>query len=159
MRPPLRSIGVVVWTAAMIAVGVWVAHAGIFRWHREKLAELRATTVLPPEVRARLRPRMLRHAQAMTALTSAVVMLDHEAVRRAATEILDDPQLAEPMSSESAALAAELPPVFHELERTLQARARELAAAAQAGDDEALVTADAQLAWTCARCHAAFHGP
>ena len=159
MRGALRWAAVAVWTAAMIAIGVWLARAGIFRWHRETLAELRATTVLPPEVRARLRPRMLRHAQAMNALTDAVVMLDHEGVRRATTAILDDPQLARPLTSESAALAAELPPQFHELERSLQAHARALQAAAQSGDDEALVAADADLAWTCAGCHAAFHGP
>ena len=159
MRGALRWIALAVWTAAMIAIGLWWAHAGVFRWHRETLAELRRSTALSPEVRARLLPRMQRHAAAMNALTNAVMMLDHEGVKRAAGDILGDPQLARPMTSDSAALAAALPPVFHELEGDLQLHARELQAAAQSGDDEALVAAHSELAWTCASCHTAFHGP
>lgn len=150
---------IAVWTAAMIAVGVWMAHAGVFRWRRETLAGLRERATLSAELRARLKPRMQRHAAAMTELTNAVMMLDHARVEHAATALLAEPQLARPLSSDSAALAAELPPVFHELEDALQAHARALVAAAQAGDEDALVTADVDLAWTCARCHAAFHGP
>lgn len=155
----LLVAGVVVWTAAAVAVGLWMAHAGVFRWHYERIAALRAETTLSAEARAALRPRMRRHAAAMTALTNAVMMLDDARVERAANELLAEPQLARPMSSESAALAATLPPVFHELEARMQRQARALVAAARAADDDALVTADAELAWTCARCHAAFHGP
>lgn len=151
--------GVALWTAAAIVVGVWLAHAGVFRWRRETLAELRARATLSAELRAALRPRMRRHAEAMTELASAVMILDHARVEHAANQLLTEPQLARPLSSESAALAAELPPVFHQLESALQDDARRLAAAARAGDDDALVTADVELAWTCARCHAAFHGP
>ena len=157
-RVPWIAVAVV-WTAAMIVVGVWVAHAGIFRWRTETIAGLRERATLSAELRARLKPRMQRHAAAMTELTNAVTMLDHARVEHAATALLAEPQLARPLSSESAALAAELPPVFHQLEDALQADARALEAAAQAGDDDALVTADVELAWTCARCHAAFHGP
>ncbi|HEX6836269.1 MAG TPA: hypothetical protein VF334_06825 [Polyangia bacterium] len=157
-RGALVAVGVA-WTAAMIVVGVWVAHAGIFRWRPETIAGLRERATLSAELRARLKPRMQRHAAAMTELTNAVMMLDHARVEHAATALLAEPQLARPLSSESAALAAELPPVFHQLEDTLQTQARALVAAVQAGDDDALVTADVELAWTCARCHAAFAGP
>ena len=151
--------GVVVWTAAAVAVGLWMAHAGVFRWHPERNAALRAETTLSAELRAQLAPRMRRHAAAMTELTNAVMMLDHARVEHAATALLAEPQLARPLSSESAAMAAGLPPLFHELEDALQAHARALVAAARSGDDDALVPADVDLAWTCARCHAAFHGP
>jgi hypothetical protein len=159
MRGRQRAVLLVAWSAAMLAAGAWLARAGIFHWQPERLAERRAATTLPAEVRARLRPRMRRHAEAMTALTNAVMMLDRDRVTRATTELLADPQLARPLSAEAAALAGELPPVFAELEGALQQHARALAAAAQAADDDALVAADAHLAFTCAGCHAVFQGP
>lgn len=143
----------------MVAVGAWLAHAGLFHWREQSFAELRAGAPLSPEVRAQLRPRMRRHGQAMIALTNAVMMVDHDQVIALAEPLLADPQLAQPLVAEAATLASALPSQFHEYEAALQAHARELIAAARAGDDEELIAAAARLAWTCARCHAAFHGP
>ena len=153
------AIAIFFWSAAMIAVGLWLAHSGVFGWHRIRFAEVRASTPLSAHVRARLRPRMRRHADAMTALGNAVMMLDSDRVTIAAASVLNDPQLAQPVSFEATQIAAELPPSFHEYEELLKTRAKELLEAAQAHDDEGMVATHAALAWTCASCHAAFAGP
>jgi hypothetical protein len=117
------------------------------------------TIALSSDARARLRPRMRRHAQAMKVLTDAVMSFDDERVIRAATEVLDDPEAVRPLTSQAAATDAELPATFHDLEWALQSSASALLAAARAHDGERLTAADADLAWTCARCHADFSGP
>jgi hypothetical protein len=103
---------------------------------------------------------MRRHAAVMSELTNAVMGdLDDTRIARAAAAVLDDPQVARPLSAEAAALETELPPLFHDFEDALRKRTEALLAAAQAHDGERIATAHAELAWTCAQCHSAFAGP
>jgi cytochrome c556 len=127
--------------------------------HRVETPVSRATSTLSPEIRSRLRPRMQRHAHAMTALTDAVMSFDDARVMRAASDVLEDPDAVRPMSSQAAHIDAELPSAFHELEIALQSNAERLLEAASTHDGEKLTAADAELAWTCAQCHATFAGP
>jgi cytochrome c556 len=119
----------------------------------------RATWTLSPELRARLRPRMQRHARAMTALTDAVTSFDDARVMRATGILIEDPEAFRPMSSQGAHTDAELPPAFHDLETALRANTERVREAARTHDGEALTAAYQNLAWTCAQCHAAFAGP
>ncbi|MGZ3404835.1 MAG: hypothetical protein ACXVDD_18545 [Polyangia bacterium] len=116
-------------------------------------------TTLSADVRERLRPRMRRHAAVMSELTNAVDDLNDTRIARAATAVLDDPQVARPLSAEAAALETELPPLFHDFEEALRGKTEALLAAAQTHDGERIAMAHAELAWTCAQCHAAFAGP
>lgn len=144
--------------AAALAAGLWWAERGVFAWHKHRpgIAAFRALHRLPPSLLTQLRPRMHRHAETMRALTNAVQMLDHARAAEVAATILDDPELARPLTAEADALATRLPADFHELEAELQQRTRLLLDAARARDDDRLATAESELAWTCERCHATF---
>lgn len=150
----------VAWTAAMLIVGAWAARVGLFGWSRAAplhVVDVRSDGArLPEATRARLRPRMARHADEMMALTRATMLLDKQAAATHAAAVLDDPQLARPMTSEAAALQLELPPAFHAYEDELEHETRAILTAAQAGDDDAMVAAQSRMAYTCARCHLAF---
>jgi hypothetical protein len=101
----------------------------------------RATTVatvsLSAEARARLQPHMKRHADDMRALTDAVAALDHRRAAAVAVGMLADPAL----------------------EPVLRPKTEALLEAARSYDNDRLVAADAELAWTCAQCHTTFAGP
>lgn len=142
----------------VLAIGTWLL------WSRAPVLPAgrgvtHAPMALSAETRARLRPRMHRHSEAMMKLTDAVMALDDDRVARAATSLLEDSQLVQPLSASAASPETNLPPVFRELEGRLRIKTEALRAAAQAHDGERLTAAHAELAWTCAECHAAFAGP
>jgi cytochrome c556 len=160
MRDPSKTpwSPVVVLTLIVLGVAVWLIRsrsAGVPA--RPPVA--RVVARLSPGVRDQLRPRMRRHAVAMRAMTEAVMAFDDDRTARAVAALLEDPELVRPLSSEAAALAMALPPVFHDYEAALQREAQQLLGAAQAHDGERLTKAHAELTWTCAQCHAAFAGP
>ncbi len=150
---------VVVVIGVLLAMGWWLIRSRPSELHPRAPAAVTVVATLPPQVRAQLRPRMRRHAAAMTEMTDAVMAFDDRRAARAAAAVLEDPQLVQPLSSEAAALETELPPIFRDYEASLRIRAEALLAAAQSHDGERLTKANAELAWTCAQCHAAFAGP
>lgn len=111
---------------------------------------------LPLEAREMLSMRMARHGEVMTFLLASVVFLEYDEARSLALTIANEPMLGRPAPGEHNTLNALLPAPFFEYQDQLAVHAGELAAAAQAHQDDKLVAAFGALAETCVACHAAY---
>jgi hypothetical protein len=118
--------------------------------------DLSPRTNLPPEAREILVARMARHGEVMTYLLASVVFLEYDDARSLALEIVNEPKLGRPAPGERDSLNALLPAPFFEYQDRLAIHAGELAAAAQAHQDDKLVASFGALAETCVACHAAY---
>ncbi len=119
----------------------------------------------PPYVsastRAELDARMGRHAEVMSNLVRAVVLLDRPTVRVLASRIADEEVIAHADTPAPERTPLNLPPEFSEEQTALTAAARELAlaAAGDSGDDQLLAQRFAAVTTTCVGCHSVYlHG-
>jgi cytochrome c556 len=111
---------------------------------------------LPEPARAALRSHMANHAQDMSALMSAIMVLRYAEIRDRARAIADDASLARPLTGDAAALAAQLPDKFFAYHDELRARAADLAGAADKQGAFAVADAYGRMSETCVRCHATY---
>ncbi len=106
---------------------------------------------IPQKVRTELKMRMSHHATAMTGFVQAVVLLDRPAIQSLAGPIVDCEvigQGATPMSEDDRRL---LPQEFFLEQIALSAIARQLAVAAEHGDEVGISDRFGSLARTCVR--------
>jgi hypothetical protein len=142
-------------------LGVLLVPAITFAGGKLPMARHLAT---PPYVtantRAELDARMGRHAEVMSNLVRAVVLLDRPTVRVLASRIADEEVIAHADKSAPERMPLNLPPEFSGEQTALTAAARELAlAAADSGDDQLLAQRFAAVTTTCVGCHSVYlHG-
>ena len=111
---------------------------------------------LPQTARVLLRGRMASHADDMTALMSAIMVLDYPRIGDRAEAIAADERFARPLTGDATELASALPEKFFLYQDNLRLEAKTLADAA--GRAHALDVADSygRLSQVCVRCHAAY---
>ena len=115
---------------------------------------------LPSIARAILKNRMASHAQNMSDLVSAIMVLDYLRIQEGALTIASDASLARPLTDDATELASALPETFFVLQDQLRVEARALSVAA--GTKDAFKVADAygRLSETCVKCHGVYRkGP
>jgi hypothetical protein len=105
-----------------------------------------------------LEPRMERHADELAALRAAVSAVDFPRAAVAARTILAEPRLARPSPQAGITLNDELPARFFALQDQLIEATREVEAAAEASDRDALEDAFGALTGTCRSCHEVYRG-
>jgi len=114
---------------------------------------------VPQRVRAELKARMTQHGATMAGFVEAVVLLDRPLIQSLARPIADEEVIAPgtaPMSEGSRLL---LPRDFFLEQIALSTVSRQLAAAAERGDDEGVSDRFAALTRTCVACHSSYlHG-
>lgn len=103
-----------------------------------------------------LTARMMRHGDEMTALTSAVLMLEYDLTHTLASELSEEPKLGRPAPGETGTLNALLPAEFFAQQDALVESAKRLAKAAQRRDDTLIVEAFGDVTKSCVGCHAAY---
>ena len=124
---------------------------------RGPLLHLMPPENVAPSTRADLRARMGRHANSMSALVRAVVLLDRPTITTMAQRIADEELLARADSSGFDPWRPLLPKAFFVEHDALRAAASELAkAAAQGEPDTVLADRFGALTRTCVRCHGAY---
>lgn len=103
---------------------------------------------------------MGRHAEVVSNLVRAVVLLDRPTIRVLANRIADEEVIAGADKSASERLPLNLPPEFLGEQTALATAARELAgAAADSGNDQALAQRFGAVTTTCVGCHSVYlHG-
>jgi len=103
-----------------------------------------------------LTARMMRHGDEMTALTSAVLMLEYDLTNTLASELSGEPKLGRPAPGETGTLNALLPAEFFAQQDALTESAKGLALAAQRRDDAAIVASFGDVTKSCVGCHSAY---
>jgi hypothetical protein len=102
---------------------------------------------------------MGRHDETMSNLTHAVILLDRPTIRVLAGRIADEEVIARTGRSVHDPLSASLPREFFLQQTKLVVAARDLAVAAEGGDDLVLADRFARVTHTCVGCHSAYlHG-
>ena len=109
---------------------------------------------LSPTARALLRDRMSSHAQDMSQLVSAIMLLQYSEIITRADKIADDVNLSRPTTNDATELNASLPEKFFVRQDDLKAAARGLAAAGRTGNPYQVAQAYGRVSETCVRCHA-----
>jgi hypothetical protein len=111
---------------------------------------------IPQEAQTELKARMSQHAAIMGAFVEAVVLLDRPAIRSLSRPIAEEEVIGSgngPMSERTRLL---LPQDFFLEQVALNAIARQLAVAAERGDDEGVSDRLAALSRTCVGCHSSY---
>lgn len=116
---------------------------------------------VPPEplskpVKALLSRRMASHAEDMSDLVSAIMLLDYSRIITRADKIASDVNLARPISQDATELNASIPEKFFVRQDELKAAVRELEGAARSANSYWVADAYGYVAKTCVRCHADF---
>jgi len=111
---------------------------------------------LPETARVLLRGRMASHANDMSALMSAIMVLDYPRIGDRAEAIAADERFARPLTADATELASALPEKFFLYQDNLRLEAKVLADAA--GRAHAFDVADSygRLSQVCVRCHASY---
>lgn len=143
----LGAVGAIVGLA--IGTFVWVGPAR----RVEASPHLPPATRLSESARAALATQMRAHAGGMTELTSAVTVLDYDAVAAAARRLLGEPRVARPLSNDAGELNSQLPARFFALQDQLRTDLGQVADAASARSAEKLADSFAATTKTCIRCH------
>jgi len=128
---------------------------------RPPAVRLPAPDNLSATTRAEVRGRMGRHGNTMSNLVRALVLLDRPTISTLAGRIADEEIVARVEGGGTDRLKTLLPKEFFAEESSLQASARDLAAAA-ANKEADSVMADrfATVAKTCVACHSIYlHSP
>jgi len=108
------------------------------------------------QTRQEIRARMGLHGATMQNLVRAVVLLDRPTIRQLANRIADEEIVARTGKTPDAQRPP-LPPKFFAEQDELAATARQLAAAAvEGGEDAALAERFAALTRTCVGCHSTY---
>ncbi len=115
---------------------------------------------LTPDTRAALAARMGRHAEVMSNLVRAVILLDRPTVQTLASRIADEEVIAQTNNPPPEPGSLTLPRQFFGAQTELATAARALAVAAgDRGDDQVLAQRFAALTTTCVSCHSFYlHG-
>jgi hypothetical protein len=114
-------------------------------------------SLLPPPIRASLRPRMQRHGADLNALNHHVVVGDYGGTAAIARRIAEEPMIARPVGAEDATILNNaLPEAFFTHQERLRARATVLADAASGGERADVAQAFGRLGETCVACHESF---
>jgi len=111
---------------------------------------------LSPTARALLTDRMASHAEDMSDLVSAIMLLEYSRIITRADKIAGDVNLARPTSQDATQLNAALPEKFFVRQDALKAAARALGEAARSGNPYRVADAYGRVSETCVRCHADF---
>jgi cytochrome c556 len=114
------------------------------------------TDPLSQAARAAISQRMTGHANQLSQLLKAVLVLDREAVQEYANAIHDSTTLGRPVPGENDTLNSSIPKRFFDLQDQLAKNAKTLSEAARRHDDVQMGTAFGQLTATCVACHAAY---
>ena len=122
-------------------------------------ARLTPPESLPGPALALLHTRMASHAQDMSALMSAIMVLRYPEIQARALGITRETYFARTGGQDATLLNASLPAKLFDLEAELRERAKSLAGAADRLDAFAVANAYGQLSETCVKCHAAYRGP
>ena len=109
---------------------------------------------LSPTARALLRDRMSSHAQDMSQLVSAIMLLQYSEIITRADKIAEDVNLSRPTTNDATELNASLPEKFFVRQDDLKAAARALAAAGRTANPYQVAQAYGKVSETCVRCHA-----
>jgi cytochrome c556 len=115
----------------------------------------------PPEplsnaARAILRERMSSHAEDMSDLVSAIMLLEYSRIIGRADKIAEDVNLSRPTSQDATELNASIPEKFFVRQDELKAAARELGDAGRSANPYRVAAAYGHVSETCVRCHADF---
>jgi len=151
--------------AMLVASGIVACAAPPSRQPPQQPQLVQATTVpsrlrppeqLPETARALLRGRMASHANDMSALMSAIMILDYPRIGDRAEAIAQDERFARPLTGDATELASALPEKFFLYQDNLRLEAKVLAEAA--GRAHAIDVADSygRLSQVCVRCHASY---
>jgi hypothetical protein len=111
---------------------------------------------LSNQAKAILRDRMSAHAEDMSDLVSAIMLLEYSRIISRADKIASDVSLARPTSQDATELNASLPEKFFVRQDELKAAARELSEAGRSANPYRVATAYGRVSETCVRCHADF---
>ena len=97
---------------------------------------------------------MSSHAQDMSQLVSAIMLLEYSEIITRADKIAEDVNLSRPTSNDATELNASLPEKFFVRQDDLKAAARGLAAAGRTANPYQVAQAYGKVSETCVRCHA-----
>lgn len=109
---------------------------------------------LSPTARALLRDRMSSHAEDMSQLVAAIMLLEYSDIITRADKIASDVNLSRPTSNDATELNASIPERFFVRQDDLKAAAHALATAGRAAIPYQVAEAYGRLSETCVRCHA-----
>ena len=109
---------------------------------------------LSPTARALLKDRMASHAQDMSQLVSAIMLLQYSEIITRADKIASDVNLSRPTSNDATELNASIPEKFFVRQDDLKAAAHNLAAAGRTGNPYLVAETYGKLSENCVRCHA-----
>ena len=120
---------------------------------------LAAPQYVTANTRAELAARMGRHAEVMSNLVRAVVLLDRPTIRMLANRIADEEVVARADKSAPERMPLNLPPEFLQEQTALATAARQLAGATDSEDDQVLAQRFSAVTTTCVGCHSVYlHG-
>ena len=97
---------------------------------------------------------MASHAQDMSQLVSAIMLLQYSEIITRADKIASDVNLSRPTSNDATELNASIPEKFFVRQDDLKAAARNLASAGRTGNPYLVAEAYGKLSENCVRCHA-----
>jgi cytochrome c556 len=109
---------------------------------------------LSPTARALLKERMASHAQDMSQLVSAIMLLQYSEIITRADKIAGDVNLSRPISNDATELNASIPEKFFVRQDDLKAAAHNLATAGRTGNPYLVAESYGKLSENCVRCHA-----
>lgn len=109
---------------------------------------------LSPTARVLLKERMSSHAEDMSQLVSAIMMLEYSDIITRADKIASDVNLSRPISNDATELNASIPEKFFVRQDDLKAAAHVLASAGRTANPYQVADAYGKLSETCVRCHA-----
>jgi hypothetical protein len=118
--------------------------------------KLRRPPYISAEVAEALKQKMSQHGAAMMWLSLSVVLLEHEEVEQAASQIVKATKIPRPTTSDP---MRALPPRFFELQDDLTTKAQALVDAAKKKNDTEMAAAHARMTSTCIACHSAYLNP
>jgi hypothetical protein len=111
---------------------------------------------LPGPARALLRTRMAGHAQQMSGLVSAIMVLRYDEIAERANTIAGDAYFARPLTGDATELNSALPEKFFSYDRELRVWASTLASMAEEKDALRVANAYGGMSQVCVSCHATY---
>jgi hypothetical protein len=111
---------------------------------------------LSPQAKALLHDRMASHAEDMSDLVSAIMLLEYSRIITRADKIASDVNLSRPISQDATELNSGIPERFFVRQDDLKAAARALGEAARSANPYRVADAYGRVSEACVRCHADF---
>jgi cytochrome c556 len=153
------------WTLVVAGTAIWpTSCAGPDTSRPPQLAQL-AQAITPPDrdrppeplsqsAKALLKERMASHAEDMSQLVSAILLVEYSEISKLAGKIASDVNLSRPTSNDATQLDASIPERFFVRQDDLKAAAQVLANAGRTANPNQVADAYGKLSETCVRCHA-----